>query len=365
MSNCIFCKKEIPQNSIFCNWCGKKQEIKTKKTRRGNGTGSVYKDDHGKYTAEITLGYTVKNEKKQRKIKRKKGFSTKKSALDWIENVKRGNIRPETITVSQLWETFVNSNADLSKSKKVAYRIAYNKISSDVAFRKIDTFSVSELQDITDEFGTSYYTKRDIKNLLSHLYKIAIMDDYVTNNKAQYIRLPKHQSDERAVFSDAEISTVWADFNNAPSKITAAVLTLLYTGIRPGELLTIRSENVDIENHTMTGGIKSEKSKRRKIIIPDKITNVVNYLLSFGDDLLCYYPYKNLFYDEYQIKRDQLRLPEQLTPYCCRHTYITRLTALNASPAMLQELAGHDDYETTLNYTHLSISERLELVNKL
>ena len=52
-------------------------------------------------------------------------------------------------------------------------------------------------------------------------------------------------------------------------------------------------------------------------------------------------------------------------PYCCRHTYITRLTALKVSPAMLQELAGHEDYETTLEYTHLSVADRLSEVNRL
>jgi site-specific recombinase XerD len=365
MKKCIKCAKTIDDNFVFCPYCGKKQETKTKKTRRGNGTGSVYKDERGHYTAEITVGYRLNDGKMQRKIKRKKGFTTKKSALEWITDFKNGNTKAETITISQLWETFKNNNINLSDSKITAYRIAYNKIKSEIDFRTIDSFNVSELQDITDEFGNSYYTKRDIKNLLSHFYKIALMDEYVNNNKAQYIRLPKCQSNERSVFTDADISKVWADYNNRPEKITAAVLILLYTGIRPGELLTIQSANVNLADHYMTGGIKSEKGKRRKIIIPDKIAGVVEFLLSFGNDNLCEYPYKNLFYDEYQIKREQLGLSERLTPYCCRHTFITRLTSLNASPAMLQELVGHDDYETTLNYTHLSILDRLNLVNKL
>lgn len=365
MKKCVKCSKNLNDDFVFCPYCGKKQENKTKKIRRGNGTGSVYKDERGHYTAEITVGYRLNDGKMKRKIKRKKGFTTKKSALEWITDFKNGNTQAETITISQLWETFKNNNTNLSNSKKTAYRIAYNKIKSEIDYRTIDSFNVLELQDITDEFGNSYYTKRDIKNLFSHFYKIALMDDYVSSNKAQYIRLPKCQSNERSVFTDGDISKVWADYNSRPEKITAAVLVLIYTGIRPGELLTIQSANVNLADHYMTGGIKSEKGKRRKIIIPDKIAGVVEFLLSFGNDNLCEYPYKNLFYDEYQIKREQLGLSDQLTPYCCRHTYITRLTALNASPAMLQELVGHDDYETTLNYTHLSITDRLNLVNQL
>ncbi|MBR1723426.1 MAG: site-specific integrase [Ruminococcus sp.] len=81
--------------------------------------------------------------------------------------------------------------------------------------------------------------------------------------------------------------------------------------------------------------------------------------------MLCWYKNKNDFYDEWTAKRAALGLREELTPYCCRHTYITRLTALGVSPAMLQELAGHEDYDTTLDYTHLSVAERLDAVNRL
>ena len=32
---------------------------------------------------------------------------------------------------------------------------------------------------------------------------------------------------------------------------------------------------------------------------------------------------------------------------------------------MLQELAGHEDYDTTLDYTHLSVNDRFIEVEKL
>ena len=150
------------------------------------------------------------------------------------------------------------------------------------------------------------------------------------------------------------------------AKKQAGMLIMLYVGIRPGELLTIRAENVHPEAHYMTGGIKSERGKRRKLILPDKLLPIVREMLAHQKDgLLCWYKNKNDFYDEWVAKRTALGIREQLTPYCCRHTYITRLTALGVSPAMLQELAGHEDYDTTLDYTHLSVQDRLDAVNKL
>lgn len=42
---CIKCKKEIPDESLYCNYCGKKQSVeKAKHHKRGHGTGTISKD---------------------------------------------------------------------------------------------------------------------------------------------------------------------------------------------------------------------------------------------------------------------------------------------------------------------------------
>lgn len=39
---CKKCRKEIPDGSIYCNYCGKKQEATKRKTRRrARGTGTI------------------------------------------------------------------------------------------------------------------------------------------------------------------------------------------------------------------------------------------------------------------------------------------------------------------------------------
>lgn len=367
MKNCIWCKKSLDDDFIFCPYCGKSQQPKKKTTRRGNGTGSVYKDSNGKYIAEITQGYIIENGKPKRIMKRKKGFTTKKDALTWIELYKHGDINDHTITISELWNTFME-NSELSKSKQTAYRGAYKKIQSMIAHRNIDALTVSDLQNVVDTCGNSYYTKKDIKMLLSHLYKLAIRDDYVQNNKSQYIKLPQQNvTAERETLNDDEIKILWNDFKDAPSKVIAGILVMLYTGMRVGELLGVRIENIHLDEHYLVGGTKTQKGKNRKIIIPDKLYPVIQYLLdrTSADGYLCRYNDKNVFYDEWNVKRAVLGIRETITPYCCRHTYVTRLTALKVSPAMLQELVGHEDYETTLIYTHLSVDERLKAVNQL
>lgn len=44
MTQCVKCKKEIPDGSLFCCWCGRRQQDTQKKSlKRANGTGTVYK----------------------------------------------------------------------------------------------------------------------------------------------------------------------------------------------------------------------------------------------------------------------------------------------------------------------------------
>lgn len=364
--NCVKCGAEIPENSNFCNICGAKQVSSARGTKkRGNGQGTVYKRGNT-WTAQVTLGYYMQDGKKKRKTAQKYGFKTKKEAFAYMQTLYNIPEKQKTITMSELWELFQCDLNALTPNSRAAYRTAWRKIENSVAYRTIDSFTVSELQELIDTTAPTYNTRKEIKTLLSQLYKIAIRDDYVDKNRTEYVKLPPHKVAERQIFTADEINTLWIDFKASPSLITAGLIVMLYTGIRPGELLKIRTENVYLSEHYMTGGIKTEKGKNRKIIIPDKIIPIIEYLLSESKKgMLLHYSRRNDYYDAWNDLRARLNLREELSPYCCRHTYITNLTALKVSPAMLQELVGHEDYDTTLIYTHLSVEDRLKEVNKL
>lgn len=335
--------------------------------KRGNGQGTVYRRESGKWQAEITLGYYVKDGKRYRKKLTKGGFSKKKDAVAYLAAMQNGLEKKEKITISELWVLFQETKMQtLGRSKRSSYKVSYNKIKDAVCYRNIDEFTVQELQEIVDRFGTSYYTKLDIKNLFSHFYKLAMRDDYVDKNKASYIQLPPYIREEREVLTDTEIKSLWEDYQRDPTFITAHLLVMLYTGMRPGELLTVEQKNVHLDEQYLTGGIKTEKGRNRKIILPDKIIPILRYLMGNGVNGKVS-PYRSEYFlrRDWKARRAELGLRECLKPYCCRHTYVTRLTALKLSPAMLQELVGHEDYETTLEYTHLSVTDRLTEVNKL
>jgi integrase len=261
-----------------------------------------------------------------------------------------------------LYDMFTQT-ADLSASKLGAYRIAYNRIAPALAHRRIDDLTVSDLQAVVDSTAHTHSTQRDIKQLLSHLYQIALRDDFVDKDRARYVTILPNEPVEKQIFTEAEIQKLWDDYNATSDVISASALIMLYTGMRPGEVKHLKVDNIHLEEHWMTGGIKTAKGKRRKIIIPDKIVPIIQHFINSRGFLAG--TGEKFLQHQWPDKRSELGLNPALTLHCCRHTYLTRLTALNVSPAMLQELAGHEDYETTLNYTHLSVNDRYEVVNKL
>ncbi len=132
--------------------------------------------------------------------------------------------------------------------------------------------------------------------------------------------LPELHPEEREIFKDADINILWNNYHNNQSIITAHILIMLYTGMRPGELLTIKKSNVNLSEQYLTGGIKTKKGKNRKIIIPDKIMLLIKFLMQQNSsELLTPYSLDNDFYDAWIDKRKELLLNDKLVPYCCRY----------------------------------------------
>ena len=86
---CKKCKKEIPDESKFCNHCGAKQLREKSSRRRGNGQGTVFKDKNGTWVAECTIGWDEEDGKLVRRSRRKRGFATKNEALAYIPSMRQ------------------------------------------------------------------------------------------------------------------------------------------------------------------------------------------------------------------------------------------------------------------------------------
>lgn len=359
---CVKCKQEIAEGSVFCNWCGKKQAVSSHAPKkRGNGEGTVFRKPCGTWRAEYVEKYIVVDGKKKRITRTKSGFKTKKEALEYLSQMK---ILPkaETKKIREIYEIIkVRELDELSRDKQSHYKTAYNRL-QDIENINISDLSLEDLQALIDSIDTGFYPKRDVKNLLNKIYEYAMIEDYCAKNLAQYIKLPKNQKSEKVVFTKSDIEKLWESWNDG-EEMSGYLLIMIHSGIRTGELKNIVVENIDVDNQVMYGGIKTEKGKRRPIIIIDKIKPIVEHFVKSGNVKLCEYS-DYTFYKEWNRLKSELALSENLDPNCARHTCATALAEANVPPAIIMDILGHEKYDTSLNYTHINISKLKENLEK-
>lgn len=361
---CIKCNKTIADDSVYCQYCGKKQEKPARKVKqRGNGQGTVYKLPSGKWRAEITLFYKVDGDKiLQRKRKTKSGFKTKKEALAYLPILKNEKEQKE-ITVAEIYDIWSKSHFQrIGKSKQSSYRTAYKKIEP-LYYRKISSIKLSDMQEIVDNIKGGFYPKHDVKVLLNQLFKYAMIEDYCTKNYAQFIKLPPLEKSKKDAFTRSEIATLWWDYRKG-NKFTGYILIMIYTGMRYGEISTILKENINLEKRYMIGGIKTEAGKNREILIPKKIYKIVEEKYNQNKTKLLEMSEED-FYTNFNDTIKRLGLRPVLSPHCCRHTCATLMAQAGVHPSIIKEIMGHKNYSTTLGYTHISLKSKLDAANKI
>lgn len=366
MPNCIKCGAALPSVAAFCPACGKKQVSAVPRPRsrrtRPSGTGSVYR--RGKtWECAYVHGYVVQEDGKVKAIRSVKGgFPTKKAALEYLPTLTQEPPR-KIPTLQDLYSIFTHSRSYEEIVRKDKYTIAWNKVKR-LWFRRIDRITSFDLQDTMDSVAETYDTCKDIKNLFSKLYQLAMRDQFVSLNLSKFLELPPAKAEERKPFTADEVKLLWKDYL-AGNWWTGYALLMIYTGMMPGELLGARKDEIHwTEKQIIGAGIKTEERKQTPIVLAD-------FLLPVLEDLCTHTPGEKLisinkdnFYDTFYatLARAGTR---RLTPYSCRHTAATTLALENVPPSVIQKVMRHAKFSTTEKYIHVSVDPMLEAVNKL
>lgn len=213
-----------------------------------------------------------------------------------------------------------------------------------------------------DGKGLSRRSKADIKSLFNNMYKYAIRNDIANKNYAEFIVLPKKEKPKKDAFTKAEIKKLWKDYESG-NEFTGYILIMIFTGMRFGEISTIKKSNIHLAEKYMIGGIKTDAGINRQIPICNKILPIVQKIYSQNKKKLLEI-HEKVFYNSFYatLKRIGIR---RLNPHCCRHTFFTLMANADVQPAIITETGGHEDYQTTMGYTHIKLNEKLKAVNKL
>ena len=222
-----------------------------------------------------------------------------------------------------------------------------------------------QLQELFNSVTLAPASKRLLKAVLNQVYKYALKMDIVVKDCSEFLELGKKQAViERKIFTNEEILKLW---KYKELQWVDTVLIMIYTGLRIGELLTIESKNIDLENRTIKGGIKTDAGKNRIIPINVEILPLIKNRMSLERQyLITGVRGKKLLYQNYILFFNKLM--EQLnmdhTIHDCRHTFASLLSNADANKISIAKIIGHSSYLTTEKiYTHKDVEELKKAVD--
>lgn len=154
----------------------------------------------------------------------------------------------------------------------------------------------------------------------------------------------------------------------------AIVSTLIYTGMRVGELCALDTDDLDLEENIIS--IRSGKGdKGRIVVMPEECADTLKSYLKYRGKLVP--PTKALFvsnkrsrYDASSIERivrdlsKSADINKKVTPHVLRHTFATSIMRNGGDIRFIQEILGHSSVATTQIYTHIDENTLKEMYSR-
>ena len=364
---CQSCQTVLQEDARYCHKCGKKQTKASKKRHhhRAQSEGTITKlsgQRKNPYWARMPADYsTGVPERKSLGC-----FSTYKAAAEALAKamyVPAEDVKNEKrVTLQDMYDRFIESHyfAALSKSAQGSHRSAWKHLAKiaavPVSCINKDTFQ-KPINDLHAK-GLKRETLAKVRNLCSLLCKEGMGLGLITVNYGQLVQLPKQDSMPVKPFSTKDIQLLWGAFD-AGDKDAGVVLILIYTGMRPSELLGVSIEehlHINGERWYIQTGSKTKAGRNRIIPIPCVLQSVIRFMMSERAEgpLVAAEQGGFLRLDNWR-PRNFNPLMKRLAlggyvPYSCRHTYADLQKRRSVTPEILATIMGHEDYSTTVEH---------------
>lgn len=384
---CKKCGAELPPAANFCPACGKAVQGAAKAPKkRGNGTGSVYKLDSGKWLAIVTLGYYIDENGKRHRRTRSQVYDRKSdavNALGKLQTDERKELKKQ-LTFKQLYDLWLPTHK--AGAQTLGCYTAAVKHFSDVYHLRISDIDVDDLQECLDECPAGKRTRENMRAVISLMYKYGIPRHVIPDNLnlAPFLNVTGAGAAKRESFTEEQIKKIRA----AAGKVAYAdyIAIMIYTGFRPSEFLALTVADYDAARSCLVGGAKTDAGKGRTVTISPKVQPLLAQILavSGGPDAPLFPDADGRAWDLKQFTEKAFypaleavgianpmveiaggRLRHKYTPHSCRHTFSTLLKRAAGADKDKLELIGHTSGEMLRYYQDVEISDLRAITDAL
>lgn len=397
----------------------KKKNKIIEKTRRANGSGSIYQQKNGLWTGKIWLTDPKTGEKTRKGVygHSKAEVSDKLVKLSGSMAPLNGTFAHKTFgDMFEEWLLVFKKNSVTPRTFEGNMRCYNLHIKPYVSNMDITEVNAPVVQQVINEVfikGRGINTARKTKFLFNQFFEYAIDCGLIENNPALRIKIKTrdtHQFNKenmyKAIPEDIRMKFITA--LNQHEFLKPFCMTMMFAGLRTGEALALRWENIDFENKTIMvknsitqvptfdkkGNVLSRKTvigntktncSVREVPIPDVLLEILQdwkkcqwvrkeltgvdllapnaIVFSNNDGSVRTYSGTRRIFDRFAKRNGFFG---KIHFHTLRHTYSTMLFEANENPKVIQALLGHKSVKTTLTvYNSVDKSYYKQATDKL
>ena len=387
--------------------------------KKSNGEGLIrFREDKKLYEGRVSIGYDQYG-----RLKVKSVYAKKKSDLlekmDQLKNdYKKTNlIIDNETTISDLLKNYIDNQYNGNIIIEVTYlrnletlNIVKKLDISNMPIIKVKNNDISK--DLLTLTNYSNSTISKVKRLISKAFDIAITQNIITTNPFKVddliIKVKSNKINKKIEALTLEEQNLFLnELSHTDDKYKNIFYIALYTGMRIGEILALKKEDIDLKNKIIKVNKTITRDKNNKPILgkttktysslrdvpiikplfpilSDLISGVNNYLFLYNNSFispniinmhfkkLCknanikvfINPNKSIYHNN-EIKKVNLKT-SSVNTHMLRHTFATRCIESGMNALVLSKLLGHKKIEITLNvYTSVFNKFTIEEVDKI
>ncbi|MCM1119333.1 MAG: tyrosine-type recombinase/integrase [bacterium] len=275
------------------------------------------------------------------------------------------NVKRDKVTLVELYQQWSKVKlpklgTSLQSSLKSAFRHCSKYYG--LKYRSIRAY---QMQDCIDNCGCGYSTQGAIKNLWGHLDRFAFELDIIDKMYSTITTAPPIPDTTRQPFTAEQVDALWEIQSD---EWVNTVLIYLYTGFRLTELLNMKTEQVNTQDWSFQGGIKSASGKGRIVPVHTRIRPLVQSLVDQGNKYLFTYQGRKISQTQYYTfwKEVMTKIEADKTPHEARHTFETMLDNAGGNRKCIDMLMGHKSKDVGNRvYNHKTIEQLRDTIELL
>lgn len=285
------------------------------------------------------------------------------------------------------WMEVYKMPSGITEKSLDQYRQKYNRfVSPAIGRKKLKDVREIDLQRIlNNNAGQSFSQLSKLRMVMQAMFEKARKTRMIPFDPAEDLVLPEYSKGSRRSLTEAERSL----FLKVEPNVKGGVFyfAMLYTGMRPGELIALQWRDIDFKENQINvcralesgswNTLKDPKTDAGTRVIP-----IRKELLARLQELPKGDPTSPVFLNQAgnmhnmnsvqrlwgsicramdieagaEVRRNKIvesKIADDLVPYCLRHTFCTDLQNAGVPINLAKELMGHSDISVTANiYTH-------------